>query len=324
MDTLFIDRKDSSITVESKHLVIRHPEQRQLITAPLAQLSSVVVAAEVAMSSKLLWQLSAHQVNLVVLHPRDAKLSAQLLANGQHGNIQRRLAQYRLSQVAAQNNMLANRLVASRLASMSRALQQAFKFRPELRLHLMLVSQRLRQQRQQILAQPLPLANLLGVEGSATAGYFSAWGQLLPAELNFAGRKRRPPPDPVNVGLSLAFTLLTNELSKQLVASGLDPMLGFYHQPSYGRDSLACDLCEMFRHRIEHWVWRLFAEQTLTSDHFGLQEPACILNKTGRAIFYRQWYQWRRTQLPAMRAVVRLYVRYLERSAALLEVSSTA
>lgn len=315
MDTLFIDRKDATLTVESKHLVIRHPEQRQLITAPLAKLSSVVVAAEVAINSKLLWQLSAHQVNLVVLHPRDAKLSAQLLANGQHGNIKRRLGQYRLSQLVTQNTLLANRLVASRLLGMSRVLQQAVTLRPELRLPLLLTHRRQLQQRQHLLEQPFPIASLLGVEGSSAASYFSVWGQLLPAELTFSGRKRRPPPDPVNVALSLAFTLLTSELSKQLVAKGLDPMLGFYHQPSYGRDSLACDLCEMFRHRVELWVWRLFAEQTLTAEHFGAQEPACILNKAGRAIYYRQWYQWRRKQLPSLRRVVSLYVRYVEHTA---------
>ncbi|ART83441.1 CRISPR-associated endonuclease Cas1 [Oceanisphaera profunda] len=322
MDTLFIDRKDSTLTVESKHLVIRHPAQRQLITAPLAQLRSVIVAAEVVMNSKLLWQLSAHQVNLVVLHPREAKFSAQLFANGQHGNIQRRLGQYRLSQQLPQNTLLANRLVASRLLGMSRLLQQALIKRPDLRLPLLLASTRQRKQRQQLLHEPLSIPSLLGVEGSATAGYFDVWGQLLPRELAFSGRKRRPPPDPVNVALSLGFTLLTNELSKQLVAKGLEPMLGFYHQPSYGRDSLACDVCEIFRHRVEGWVWRLFAEQTLTLEHFGQQEPACILNKTGRAVFYREWYKFRSKQLSSMRRIVRLFVRYIEHREALFERDS--
>lgn len=321
MDTLFIDRKDSALTVESKHLVIRHPAQRQLITAPLAKLKSVIVAAEVAINSKLLWQLAAHQVNLVVLHPREAKFSAQLFANGQHGNIQRRLGQYRLSQQLAQNTLLANRLVASRLLGMSRLLQLSLTKRPDLRLPLLLASKRQLQQRQLLQSDPQPIASLLGIEGSAAAGYFSAWGQLLPRELAFSGRKRRPPPDPVNVALSLGFTLLTNELSKQLVANGLDPMLGIYHQPSYGRDSLSCDLCEMFRHRVEGWVWRLFAEQTLTLEHFGQQEPACILNKAGRAVFYREWYRFRSQQLASMRRVVRLLVRYVERQQALAEPS---
>ncbi len=98
------------------------------------------------------------------------------------------------------------------------------------------------------------LGTLLGVEGSAAARYFGAFANLLKAtgpEGNFAfdfkTRNRRPPTDPVNAMLSYAYSLLVRVWHVTLSAVGLDPYLGFYHQPRYGRPALALDLMEPFR-----------------------------------------------------------------------------
>lgn len=98
------------------------------------------------------------------------------------------------------------------------------------------------------------LRGLLGVEGSAAARYFGAFANLLKdtgPEGNFAfdfkTRNRRPPTDPVNAMLSYAYSLLVRVWHVTLTAVGLDPYLGFYHQPRYGRPALALDLMEPFR-----------------------------------------------------------------------------
>lgn len=98
------------------------------------------------------------------------------------------------------------------------------------------------------------LQALLGVEGSAAARYFAAFSNLIKVtgpEANFAfdfkTRNRRPPTDPVNAMLSYAYSLLVRVWHVTLSAVGLDPYLGFYHQPRYGRPALALDLMEPFR-----------------------------------------------------------------------------
>lgn len=98
------------------------------------------------------------------------------------------------------------------------------------------------------------LQGLLGVEGSAAARYFGAFSNLIKSagpEGNFAfdfkNRNRRPPTDPVNAMLSYAYSLLVRVWHVTLSAVGLDPYLGFYHQPRYGRPALALDLMEPFR-----------------------------------------------------------------------------
>jgi len=90
--------------------------------------------------------------------------------------------------------------------------------------------------------------SLMGVEGSAAAAYFGCFGRLLRADgITFDGRNRRPPRDPVNVLLSLGYTLLANAVETQVNVAGLDPYLGCLHSVEYGRPSLVLDLMEEFR-----------------------------------------------------------------------------
>jgi CRISPR-associated protein Cas1 len=95
------------------------------------------------------------------------------------------------------------------------------------------------------------IQSLLGVEGTAARRYFSEFAGMLRASdaepFDLDGRNRRPPRDPVNALLSFCYSLLSKELALAVRAAGLDPMLGFYHQPHYGRPSLALDLMEEFR-----------------------------------------------------------------------------
>ena len=63
---------------------------------------------------------------------------------------------------------------------------------------------------------------------------------------------------------SFGYTLLTRELEGLLEAAGLDPTVGFYHQPDGDRPSLACDWVEEFRHSVvDRVVLRLINQRKL-------------------------------------------------------------
>ena len=99
-------------------------------------------------------------------------------------------------------------------------------------------------------AQAGSLEELLGIEGSAAALYFEHFPTMLKRgeqwTFDWRGRNRRPPRDPVNALLSLGYSMLAKELTGICHAVGLDPFLGFLHQPRYGRPALALDLMEEF------------------------------------------------------------------------------
>ncbi len=130
-------------------------------------------------------------------------------------------------------------------------------------------------------------ATVRGLEGAGAAAFFRGYTQLFAPALCFQARRRRPPPDPVNVCLSLGYTLLHAQAVQACWASGLDPMIGFLHLPCHGRESLACDLVEPWRAHVERWVWRQFSDRHQRPEHFGRDGAgACLIGKAGRAQFY--------------------------------------
>jgi len=88
---------------------------------------------------------------------------------------------------------------------------------------------------------------LLGLEGAATRAYYGALRRLVAGRMDFPRRTRRPATDPVSALLNLAAGLLRSQVLTALQIVGLDPYVGFYHVPKYGRPALALDLMEEFR-----------------------------------------------------------------------------
>ncbi|EDX74508.1 CRISPR-associated protein Cas1, putative [Coleofasciculus chthonoplastes PCC 7420] len=93
--------------------------------------------------------------------------------------------------------------------------------------------------------------SLLGLEGNLAASYFAALPCLIaatvPPELRFDHRNRRPPKDRFNALLSFGYALLIKDVMNAILTVGLEPALGFYHQPRSQASPLALDLMEIFR-----------------------------------------------------------------------------
>ncbi len=128
----------------------------------------------------------------------------------------------------------------------------------------------------------------MGLEGSAAAAWYDHLKTHLPDTWNFTGRNRRPPRDPLNALLSLSYTLVANELRRAVHAHGLDPALGFLHQPYPGRESLVLDLLEPLRASAD--AFALHCLQQLTPEQFSYDpQQGCRLNQEGRAHYYGEW-----------------------------------
>lgn len=91
-------------------------------------------------------------------------------------------------------------------------------------------------------------SQLMGLEGISAKIYFREFRYALMAGATpFAKRTRRPPKDPINALLSLAYTLLQNAIYSAVEIADLDPYLGLFHSNVYGRPALVLDLMEEFR-----------------------------------------------------------------------------
>lgn len=168
---------------------------------------------------------------------------------------------------------------------------------------------------------------LLGWEGNLAAKYFAQFSEMLkPRDLeaswDFQSRNRRPPRDPVNALLSFGYALLAKECTVALLAEGLDPWWGLYHQPRHGRPALALDLMEEFRPLIvDSAVVTAVNTGMVTQGSFERTAAACMLNSRGRRDFIRA-YEGRLEQMMthpifdyrcSWRTIIRVQARLLSR-----------
>lgn len=287
MATLYLDRKGAALDVEGGSLVVRLGGE-VVTRIPLAPLERVVLHGDAVLSTRVLAALWRHDIGLLLLSGRHSEATARLVGRP-HDDAALRLEQCRRASNAEVCRRAAHRLIAAKLAAEARLLARARERRPDRRKPLgdgLGTLARL----QARLADPgerLERDVLVGLEGAGAAAYFRAYATLFPNSLGFSRRRRRPPPDPVNVCLSLGYTLLHHEAVREAQIVGLDPLVGFLHVPERGRESLASDLIEPLRPHVEEWVWRSFAERRLRAEHFSREKGgACLLGKAGRQIFY--------------------------------------
>lgn len=290
MKILTIDRKDCQLDFERDHVVLARQSKR--MTIPARQVERIIVMSAQQLHTRIFAQLAKHQIALVLVHRRP-HVPPTVVVGTSHGDHARRLKQYQLVSDPKHKVALARQLMIGKLAAQKRCLHRARSRRPDQRKTLTNTMDTLTDALSRLRHDALNLSSLRGIEGASAAAYFNALATIFPKVLCFTGRCRRPPSDPVNAVLSLSYTLLYSEAVIALETVGLDPALGVLHEPEYGRLSLACDLQELYRARIDYWVWRLFAERKLELVHFNDKSDwpsqGCLLNKSGRQVFYPLW-----------------------------------
>ena len=136
---------------------------------------------------------------------------------------------------------------------------------------------------------------LRGLEGNAAAIYFRNFASMLKPkgyDFDFTGRNRRPPRDPVNALLSMGYSMLAKELAGVCHSVGLDPFIGFFHQPRYGRPALALDLMEEFRPLIADSVAiSLLNRHELDEKDFVFSSKGVFLKQEGRRAFWEAYFR---------------------------------
>jgi len=340
MPLLLLDRAQLDIKSEGETLALYEAGQRRG-TVPIKLFDRCVIhGAQTRLDTGVLLKLAEAGVTTTLMSPRSPRRVA-LVLGAQHNDAAVRLAQAQRVMDDVACRQWAQALVRAKLQRQLRTLRVMQADRPDARKPLFDAIHTVQSILSQVPASAASgpqetinnvagraystgatghfdiksntLATLRGQEGAAARAYFGGIGSVFAPALGFAGRNRRPPRDPVNVCLSLSYTMAHLQAVQSCISAGLDPLLGFYHRPSFGRESLASDLIEPLRPAIDLWVWQTLLRQgPLTAEHFSLDKGACILGKTGRAIYYRQWEQdskpwarWLRSQTQVLARTLR-------------------
>jgi len=326
MGTLVLDRNELDLRWDGAALALYEAGERRG-SVPLNLLERVVLQGRIRVDSDVLARLGEAGVATLMLSPRHSRRTG-LLLGPQHNEAALRLAQYQLALDTQWRHTWARRLLVGKTTAQRRLLTEALVTRPDCRKpltdaldHLAQIHQRLLDYVRDTLdavqrgTTPAPDQEdtLRGLEGVAARIYFQGLATLFPPSLDFAGRNRRPPRDPVNACLSLAYTLLHFDAVRACHVSGLDPLLGFFHRPAIGRESLASDLIEPLRPHADRWVWQLFRTRTLREEHFARDKESCLLKKSGREHFYRAYEGFSRHHRRLLRRECQVLARALRR-----------
>ena len=168
------------------------------------------------------------------------------------GQVQRRVRQYQALADPATRLRLARQLVRAKVEGQHRYLLRATRGadnahdRNAIRPDLLAISDALAQA-----SATADVDALRGHEGDAAVHYFAglraAVSEDVPEPLRYAGRSRRPTLDRFSAIQNFGYALLQTAVMRAILATGLEPALGFYHTPRSAAHPLVLDLMELFR-----------------------------------------------------------------------------
>lgn len=302
--TLYIDRKDLHIRLDGQALAFYANGGREGLV-PVNPLKRVIVIGHVSIETPVIHKLASENVSVLFLSGKRLRFCGSLRGR-LHNNGILRVSQYQkaLSPFAGE---FARGVIVNKLSRQRELLLTAREERPDLRFPMTDAANTIESVLNSLNTAGSDLEQIRGYEGGASAAYFQAYTKLFADSLNFRKRTRRPPEDPVNAMLSLCYTLLHFEVVREIEVIGLDPTIGFLHQFEYGRESLACDLVELYRADVDRFVWGIFRERTFTTRDFALgdERPGCYLKKESRQRFYPLYEEWAKVIRPEIVTEVR-------------------
>ncbi len=282
---VYVQEAGARVGISGLCLQVKDRAQKLVTQAPLVNVSHVVVMGNVQVSSQAIRELADRGVPVAWLSS-GGWLSGLIDGLG-HGRIALRQAQFAAAADPARCLALARTFITAKVLNARTLLRRDGDVGQGVLLELAQLAERA--------GQAESLATLLGLEGNAARVYFANFGSLLLGDealrtFDFTTRNRRPPKDEVNALLSFGYSLLTKDVAVAARLVGFDPYLGFFHQPRFGRPSLALDVMEEFRPLIaDSVVLRVINAKEIKPEHFIRRGIGMTLNADGRRKFMRAW-----------------------------------
>ena len=289
---LYVQEQGATVGKKRSRLVVRK-QGEELGVASLKDVSQLVLCGNISVTPQTIHLLCEAEVPIV--HLSRGNWFYGITAGVTLRNAYDRAAQFDAAQDPVQTLKFAKKVVEAKGANQRTLLMRNARPRPDDALERMRTLLR-----KVSAAKDLP--DLLGFEGALGSQYFAHFDRLLrPRDFStgwdYRGRNRRPPKDPVNALLSFGYALLAKECTIALIAEGLDPWWGLFHQPRHGRPALALDLMEEFRALVvDSAVVTAVNTGMVTKRAFVRSKAGCVLTPSGRKAFIKA-YEARMDQL---------------------------
>ena len=303
--TLYVNRQGAVLGIRNEALIVRSMGEI-LDVVPMASLQSVVLFGNIQVSTQAMHKLLSMGIDLIFLSQK-GKWRGRLVGPKPR-NVFLLLAQYEATKNIEFRLEWAKNIVFTKIL----AEQMAAKWLDDSRdvweweftlqhmqpggMVFQTFEQGIHHRDEDHLPEKIKWATtmqeIMGIEGIEAQKYFSQWDRWLTGSgFEFGHRSRRPAKNPVNALLNLGYMMMLSEVERALLIHGFEPMLGLMHGVSYGRNSLALDVLELFRtFPIETLVLKLIKSETITPYHFDTHSSGEVrLSDSGWALWLKAY-----------------------------------
>ena len=289
LNTLYVTTPDAYLSKDGLNVVVS-VNQKEVFRIPAINIEGIVTFGYMGASPGVMRLCSENGISLTFLSPHGRFVSR--VQGAIHGNVLLRKSQYALSDDMEWSLHVAKLMIAGKIQNYrsilrryvrdygeSQEIDEAVRVLDANKHHVLQAGDKMK---------------LMGNEGMASNAYFEVLPKLILHQKEgfpFSGRNRRPPKDAVNAMLSLAYTLIANDITAALETVGLDPYVGFLHSLRPGRSSLALDMMEEFRAYLgDRFVLSLINKRQISPKDFLYQgDNGVVLTDNGRKVFITAW-----------------------------------
>ena len=289
LNTLYITTPESYLSKDGMNVVVSL-NQQEVFRIPIFNIEGIVTFGYMGCSPGLMRLCTENNVALTFLSPHGRFVSR--IQGQTRGNVLLRKKQYALSENDEWTLHVAQVMIGGKIQNYRNILRRFVRdYGNSSKVES--VADTLEHFKRDVF-RTSNRQMLLGIEGMAASKYFEAFPCLMTQQQSgfpFKGRNRRPPKDAVNALLSLAYTLIANDVTAALETVGLDPYVGFFHTLRPGRASLALDMTEELRAYLgDRFVLSLINRKQISPNDFLYQgEQGVTMTDNGRRIFLTAW-----------------------------------
>jgi len=243
--TLHVVAPKAYITRSRETLVVKTDEAKQ--TVPARQIDAVVIHGHGQITTQAL-HLCSHENIAIQWMSGGGRFIAG--TSNSPGRVQQRIRQFQGLSDSTTCLRLTRQTVTAKVETQLKYLMRGTRVNEDARQRVNLAIQRIREVLSKV-PRATSLDSLRGLEGIAAKAYFESLPALLSDRVDDAlkidGRTKHPPRDRFNALLSFGYGMLFGLVHRTLLAIGLEPAFGFYHQPRTAAPPLVLDVMELFR-----------------------------------------------------------------------------
>lgn len=246
---LVIDGYNKSIH-KKDNLIVIHENDEIIDMIKASEINDITVVGKGYVTFDALNLMARNNIKLIAINPRGQ--INYILESPNLRNVKLKKQQYKLSE----NRMgleVSKKLILSKMKNQKATLTTLNKNKQlkQVYSHRLKINECITQ------LEGLNLTNdnerirmtIMGLEGKASNEYWSGVKYFIPSEIDFRFRTKKPT-DLLNSMLNYGYAILATEITKSILANGLDPYCGFLHFDMDSRTSLTYDLIEPFRQQI--------------------------------------------------------------------------